>query len=80
MFRAIIPNMVNVLEQCIKDGDADNAGKIFEVFDTLLMLDAPLLSEHLTSLIEFFLTIGSNAEIDDEMRVLALSFLMWAAV
>jgi hypothetical protein len=38
MFRAIIPNMVNVLEQCIKDGDADNAGKIFEVFDTLLML------------------------------------------
>ncbi|KAG0766238.1 hypothetical protein G6F33_004240 [Rhizopus arrhizus] len=72
MFRAIIPNMVNVLEQCIKDGDADNAGKIFE--------DAPLLSEHLTSLIEFFLTIGSNAEIDDEMRVLALSFLMWAAV
>lgn len=38
MFRAIIPNMVSVLEQCIKDGDADNAGKIFEVFDTLLML------------------------------------------
>lgn len=38
MFRAIIPNMVNVLEQCIKDDDEENAAKIFEVFDTLLML------------------------------------------
>lgn len=38
MFRAIIPNMVNVLEQCIKDDDEENSAKIFEVFDTLLML------------------------------------------
>lgn len=30
--------MVNVLEQCIKDDDEDNASQIFEVFDTLLML------------------------------------------
>ncbi|CEG78193.1 Putative 50S ribosomal protein L32 [Rhizopus microsporus] len=80
MFRAIIPSMVNVLEQCIKDGDIDNASKIFEVFDTLLMLDAPLLFEHLAHLINFFLTVGSDTNLDDEMRVLALSFLMWAAV
>ncbi|ORE08465.1 ARM repeat-containing protein [Rhizopus microsporus var. microsporus] len=80
MFRAIIPSMVNVLEQCIKDGDTDNASKIFEVFDTLLMLDAPLLFEHLAHLIDFFLTVGSDTTLDDEMRVLALSFLMWAAV
>ncbi|CEI91730.1 hypothetical protein RMCBS344292_06011 [Rhizopus microsporus] len=80
MFRAIIPSMVNVLEQCIKDSDTDNASKIFEVFDTLLMLDAPLLFEHLAHLIDFFLTVGSNTTLDDEMRVLALSFLMWAAV
>ncbi|KAI7907017.1 armadillo-type protein [Cokeromyces recurvatus] len=80
MFRAILPNMVNVLEQCIKDGDEENAAKIFEVFDTMLMLDAPLLSEHLANLIDFFLTIGANTELDDSIRVFALSFLMWAAV
>lgn len=38
MFKAIIPSMVNVLEQCIKDEDTDNASKIFEVFDNLLMM------------------------------------------
>ncbi|KAK4518253.1 uncharacterized protein ATC70_001605 [Mucor velutinosus] len=80
MFRAIIPNMVNVLEQCIKDDDEENSAKIFEVFDTLLMLDAPLLNDHLANLIDFFLTIGANTELDESLRVFALSFLMWAAV
>jgi hypothetical protein len=34
----MIPGMVNVLEQCLKEGDEESAGEIFEVFDTLLML------------------------------------------
>ncbi|KAI8882389.1 ARM repeat-containing protein [Backusella circina FSU 941] len=79
-FRNMIPGMVNVLEQCLKEGDEESAGEIFEVFDTLLMLDAPLLSNHLVDLIRFFLGIGSNRELDDSLRVMALSFLMWAAV
>ncbi|CAO0791186.1 unnamed protein product [Mucor circinelloides] len=79
-FRNMIPGMVNVLEQCLTEGDEESAGEIFEVFDTLLMLDAPLLSNHLVDLIRFFLTIGSNRELDDSLRVMALSFLMWAAV
>ncbi|KAI8097132.1 armadillo-type protein [Halteromyces radiatus] len=80
LFCDMIPATVNVLEQCLKDGDEENASKIFEVFDTLLMLDAPLLSNHLADLIRFFLTIGGNRELDDALRVMALSFLMWAAV
>ncbi|KAI8344311.1 armadillo-type protein [Chlamydoabsidia padenii] len=80
LFCDMIPATVNVLEQCLKDDDEENASKIFEVFDTLLMLDAPLLSKHLANLIQFFLTIGANRELDDALRVMALSFLMWAAV
>jgi hypothetical protein len=34
----MIPGMVNVLEQCLKEGDEESASEIFEVFDTLLML------------------------------------------
>jgi hypothetical protein len=34
----MIPATVNVLEQCLNDNDEENASKIFEVFDTLLML------------------------------------------
>ncbi|KAG1647193.1 hypothetical protein G6F44_000087 [Rhizopus delemar] len=79
-FKEMIPGMVNVLEQCLKEGDEESASEIFEVFDTLLMLDAPLLSSHLADLIHFFLTIGSNRDLDDSLRVMALSFLMWAAV
>ncbi|CAO3665897.1 unnamed protein product [Rhizopus microsporus] len=79
-FKEMIPGMVNVLEQCLKENDEESASEIFEVFDTLLMLDAPLLSSHLADLIQFFLTIGSNRGLDDSLRVMALSFLMWAAV
>ncbi|KAG1056451.1 hypothetical protein G6F43_001668 [Rhizopus delemar] len=80
MFKAIIPNMVNVLEQCIKEEDTNNAKKLFEVFDTLLMLDAPLLSEYLVNLVDFFITISINRSLNSEMRIMALSFLMWAAI
>ena len=34
----MIPAMVNVLEECLKNDDEEGAGEIFEVFDTLLML------------------------------------------
>jgi hypothetical protein len=38
MFREMVPGMVKVLEQCLAESDEENAGKGFEVFDTLLML------------------------------------------
>ncbi|KAI8997096.1 armadillo-type protein [Pilobolus umbonatus] len=78
-FKEILPNMINVLEQCINDDDEENAGKIFEVFDNLLMLETPLLNDRLASLIDFFLNIGGNIKLDDSFRVFALSFLMWAS-
>jgi hypothetical protein len=33
----MIPGMVNVLEQCIREEDEDNASKVFEVFNTLVV-------------------------------------------
>jgi hypothetical protein len=37
-FRALIPAMVNVIQESLNDGDEDAASKGFEVFDNLLML------------------------------------------
>ena len=37
-FRNAVPQMVNVLKQCLDAGDIDGATKAFEVFDNLLML------------------------------------------
>ncbi|KAI9310977.1 armadillo-type protein [Dichotomocladium elegans] len=79
-YRGMIPNMVNVLEQCLENNNEEGAAEVFEVFDTLLMLDTPLLSTHLVELIRFFLTVGSNREIEESIRIMALSFLMWAAI
>ncbi|KAI8331553.1 armadillo-type protein [Chlamydoabsidia padenii] len=80
LFCDMIPAIVNLLEVCLNDNDEENASKIFEVFDTLLMLDTPLLNNHLAELIQFFLTVGGKHDLDDALRVMALSFLMWAAV
>ncbi|KAI8075033.1 armadillo-type protein [Gongronella butleri] len=80
MFTETIPSIVGVLEQCLKESDEENSAKIFEVFDTLLMVEPPLLSSHLAELIRFFLQIGGNRELDESLRVMALSFLMWAAI
>ncbi|ORX93243.1 ARM repeat-containing protein [Basidiobolus meristosporus CBS 931.73] len=80
MFQDLVPAMVAVLQQCLADSDEDSASKGFEVFDSILMLETPLLSKHIAELIDFFLGVSANQEYDGSMRVMALSFMMWTAV
>ena len=80
MFTEVIPNMVQVLQQSLEMGDVDGAAKAFEVFDTLLILEAPLLSPHFTDLVHFYIQISCNQQYEDSLRVMALSFLMWCSV
>ncbi|KAF9567891.1 hypothetical protein EC968_003127 [Mortierella alpina] len=80
MFSELVPHMVNVLQQCLNIKDEVAAGKCFEVFDSLLLLEIPVLSKHIQSLIQFFLESGANKSYETAMRVQALSFLMWAIV
>jgi hypothetical protein len=51
-----------------------------EVFDNLVSVDAPILSKHVSQLIEFFLQIGRHQGYSHEIRNHALSFLMWIIV
>ncbi|KAF9306468.1 hypothetical protein BGZ91_008568, partial [Linnemannia elongata] len=80
MFSELVPHMVNVLQQCLNDSDEESAAKCFDVFDTLLLLEIPILSKHVQNLIQFFLSIGANKTFEPVMRVQALSFIMWAIV
>ncbi|KAF9916975.1 hypothetical protein BX616_002266, partial [Lobosporangium transversale] len=80
MLTELVPHMVHVLKQCLDNSDEESAAKCFDVFDTLLLLEIPVLSKHVQSLIEFFLTVGANRSYEPLMRVQALSFLMWAVV
>ncbi|CAG8543455.1 8473_t:CDS:10 [Ambispora gerdemannii] len=80
LFRQLIPSMVNVLQQCLTENDENSATECFEVFEALLTLEAPLLSNHIPQLIEFFLNTAQNKELDDSLRIMALQFLIWATV
>ncbi|PVU92036.1 hypothetical protein BB559_003865 [Furculomyces boomerangus] len=78
-FQSMVPDMAQVLEACLAAGDEDNASRCFEVFNILLLLEAPLLNKHIAQLIDFSLTVGSNKDLDDNLRIMALNFLVWTA-
>lgn len=70
--------MVQVVQQCFDQGDEDGAKSGVEVFDDLLMWEAPLLNQHFGQLVEFFLTAASNSSYDDTFRNMSLSWISWA--
>lgn len=61
--------------------DEESVLKIFEVFDSLIFLDVPLIStSHFSDLIQMFLTISSATSNSDEIRCQSISFLMWSVM
>ncbi|KAJ3320734.1 hypothetical protein HDV06_005027 [Boothiomyces sp. JEL0866] len=76
-FQSLIPSIVGVLQKCLDSNDDESAGKIFEVFDDILLLEAPLLSKHFVDLINLFLRISANQEYEEDIRIRSLSFLIW---
>ncbi|KAI9106207.1 ARM repeat-containing protein [Phlyctochytrium arcticum] len=79
-FRTLLPGMVSVLLDCLNSGDEQSAVRGFEVFDSLLVIETPLLSRHMPELVQFFVQVGSNKEYESRARVSALSCLMWSIV
>jgi hypothetical protein len=69
--------MIQVLAQTLDAGDEANARQLFDVFETLLILEIPLLSQHIPQLVQFFIQAGSNRNIDSDLRILALNALNW---
>jgi hypothetical protein len=76
-FQELIVPMLNVLQQAIKDGDDQGVKYGYDVFETLLILDTPLVSKHVTELVQFFLGVASDKEVEEEMRCGALNVLAW---
>lgn len=69
--------MVGVLHQVMEAGNEEGARQGFDVFETLLILETPLISKSIGDLVNFFLGAGENTNYDDEVRVLALNALLW---
>ena len=79
--KALIPEMVTVLQQVLAVPSKVDVGvQMIEVFDSLMMSDAPILNSHAIALIQMFVEIAANTNHLDDIRVMALNFLMWAIV
>jgi len=76
-FQDLIVPMLNVLQQAINDEDHDGVKHGYDVFETLLILDTPLVSKHVAELVQFFLGAAANTEVDESMRCGALNVLAW---
>lgn len=77
VFQNLVPAIVQVLQNCLQKGDDEGVSKIFEVFNDMLLLEAPLLSKHFVDLIKLFLSISESQDNNEDIRVQSLSFLMW---
>ena len=69
--------MINVIGQCVEGSNETGARQLFDVLETLLILEVPLLGQHIPQLAEFLLRVGGNRNYDPELRVLALNALNW---
>ncbi|KAG2110622.1 armadillo-type protein [Suillus discolor] len=76
-FQALLPGMIRILGQSIESGDEAGARQLFDVFETLLILEVPILGPHIAELASFLLQAGGNRNLDSEIRILALNALNW---
>ncbi|KAI3407022.2 kap123 [Candida oxycetoniae] len=75
-FKATIPGMVEVLKEVITSDDSESAKQVFNVFNSLVLVDPKLVGDHLVNLIHFISQMVTNRELDEEYRVFGLQFLI----
>jgi hypothetical protein len=77
LVQSAIPLMVQVLDQTLKEGDAEGIRHCLDVFESICMLETPIISNHIPDLIQFFLANGANKELEDDHRVMCYNSLIW---
>ncbi|KDR80526.1 hypothetical protein GALMADRAFT_240827 [Galerina marginata CBS 339.88] len=76
-FQTLVPSMIQVIGQSVETGNETGARQLFDVLETLLILEVPILGKHIPELVQFLGQCGANRGFDSELRVLALNALNW---
>ncbi|CAK7220315.1 hypothetical protein SCUCBS95973_004117 [Sporothrix curviconia] len=71
----LVPQISVVLKNCVDAGDDDKIQQVFDVLQQFLVYDPAFIGNHLKSLVQFMLDLSLNRDLDDEVRIQALSFL-----
>ncbi|KAJ6607522.1 armadillo-type protein [Mycena sp. CBHHK59/15] len=79
-FQACLPAIMQVIGQCVQTGNETGARQLFDVLETLLILEVPVLGKHIPELADFLLQLGANRTYETELRVLSLNALNWTIV
>jgi len=80
LFRSLIPNMVNVLLQCLEQSNVDGAQACFDVVDNLLTSETQIVADHFSQLVQLTVDISKNVNYDESIRNFALSTLFFIPV
>lgn len=75
-FQATIPHMVKALQGTIDAGDEEHSMLAFEVFNKLLSYESAFLNVHFGDLLQYFMQVSADTDVDEDVRNQALSFLM----
>ncbi|KAF8216431.1 armadillo-type protein [Mycena galopus ATCC 62051] len=79
-FQQSLPAIMQVIGQCVQTGNEAGARQLFDVLETLLILEVPVLGKHIPELADFLLQLGANRAYETELRVLSLNALNWTIV
>lgn len=77
-FASLIPSVVNVLDAVIKAEDPVNSKLIFNCLNDFLLLDSQLTGNSISELIKLAVHIAVTPEIDEDVRVFSVQFLISA--
>lgn len=75
-FKASIPSFVSVMEEAIQNEGASVVKPLFNTMNNLIYMKNKLVGDELSFLINVMIKIAQNTEVDEEIRCMALSFLI----
>lgn len=75
-FKNSIPSFVSVLEEAIQSEGAATVKPIFNTMNNLVYLRNKFVGDQLTYLVDVMIKLVGNTELDEEIRCMALSFLI----
>eukprot|EP00249_Psilotum_nudum_P024844 c29306_g1_i2 orf=418-3579(+) len=78
-FRDLIPHVLNVSRQCLRNGNDEVAILAFEIFDELVESPAPILGPSVFAIVQFALEVSSDKTLEINIRYQALQMISWLA-
>lgn len=75
--QSAVPQMVEILQQCLDTSHNEGVRQILDVFENLCMLETPILATHLAELMAFFVRNSANRDHEEELRLMCLNSLVW---